>query len=190
MNKGKANFSTEDNVTSPKTTETVYVIERYVDIDPPMQREKENTCAIAASSENISNFVTDNRRFRKKSEAKKKVDEYAQDEKKKRSYADAVNSTHVNNINLSDIYLDLLMGEENNSSKTDTSPRHVCTNFAQILNHSRSLEEESDTLLSTQDKEVLSILEELENKNDMSNINSQISRLTVHFCSNTVFNLS
>ena len=46
-----------------------------------------------------------------------------------------------------------------------------------------------DTLLSTQDKEILSILEELENKNDMSNISSQ-SRLTSHFCSNTVFNLS
>ena len=76
----------------------------------------------------------------------------------------------VNNLNLSDIYLDLLKGEENNSSKTDTSPPHVCTSSAQSLNHSRSLEEE---LLSTQDKEILSILKELENKNDMSNISSQ-----------------
>ena len=59
----------------------------------------------------------------------------------------------------------MLKGEENNSSKTDTS--HVCTNFAQNLKHSRSLEEESDTFLSTQDKEILSILEELENKSDM-----------------------
>ena len=47
--------------------------------------------------------MTNNQRFRKKSEAKKKVDEYTQDEKKKRSYVDAVNSTHVNNMNLSDI---------------------------------------------------------------------------------------
>ena len=39
--------------------------------------------------------MTDNRSFRKKSGAKKKVDEYAQDEKKKISYADVVNSTHV-----------------------------------------------------------------------------------------------
>ena len=130
VNKRKANFSTEDNGTSPKTTETVYVFERDVDTDAPTQREKENTCVIPASSENISNFVTDNRRFRKKSEAKKKVDEYAQDEKNKRSYADVVNSAHVNNINLSDIYLDLLKGEENNSSKTDTSQPHVCTNSA------------------------------------------------------------
>ena len=106
--------------------------------------------------------------------------------RKKRSYMDVVNSTHVNNINLSDIYLDLLKGEENNSSKTETSPPHVCTNSAQSLNHSRSLEEE---ILSTQDREILSILEELENKNDMSNINSQ-SRLTGHFYSNTDFDLS
>ena len=47
--------------------------------------------------------MTDNQRFRKKSEAKKKVDENAQDEKKKRSYADMVNSRHVNNINMSGI---------------------------------------------------------------------------------------
>ena len=65
-----------------------------------------NTCAIPASRENISNFVTDNRRFRKKLEAKKKEDEYDHDEKKKRSYADVVNSRHVDNINLSDINLD------------------------------------------------------------------------------------
>ena len=64
----------------------------------------------------------------------------------------------------------------------------VCSKFS-TAHHSRSLEEESDTLLSTQDKEILSILEELENKNDRSNIKSQ-SRLTGYFCSNTVFNLS
>ena len=87
------------------------------------------------------------------------MDEYAQDEEKKRSYADVVNSAHKNIMNLSDMYLDLLRGEENNSSKTDTSPPHICSNSAQSLNHSRSLEEE---LLSTQDREILFILEELE----------------------------
>ena len=80
----------------------------------------------------------------------------------------------------------MLKGEENNSSKTDTSLLHVCTNSAQSLNHSKSLVEE---LLYTKYREILSILEELENKNDMSNINSQ-SKLTGHFCSNTSFDLS
>ena len=73
VKKRNPNFSTEQNVTSPKTTETIYLIEKDVDTDALTQGEKENTCAIPASSENISNFVTDNRRFRKKLKAKKKV---------------------------------------------------------------------------------------------------------------------
>ena len=76
------------------------------------------------------------------------MDEYAQDEKNKRSYADVVNNTYVSNINPSDIYLDLLKGEENNTPKTGTSPPDICTIFVRSLNHSWSLEEESDTLLS------------------------------------------
>ena len=84
----------------------------------------------------------------------------------------------------------MLKGEENNSFKGDISPPHVCTNNnAQNLNQLRSLEEEYDTLLSPQDKEILSFLEELENKNDISNIHIQ-SRLNGYFCSNAVFNLS
>ena len=146
--KSNRNFSTEENATSSKTTEIVYGIGSNVDSDALTKREKENTCAIPASRENISNFVTDNWRFRKKSEANKKVDEYAQDEKNKRSYADVVNNTYVSNINPSDIYLDLLKGEENNTPKTGTSPSDICTISAQSLNHSWSLEEESDTLLS------------------------------------------
>ena len=35
---------------------------------------------------------------------------------RKKSCADVVNRTHVNNINLSDAYLDLLKGEENKFS--------------------------------------------------------------------------
>ena len=56
------------------------MIERDVDTDALTQREKGNTYAIPASSENISYFVTNNQHFRKKSEAKKKVDECTQDE--------------------------------------------------------------------------------------------------------------
>ena len=75
MKKRNRNFSTEENVTSPKTMETNYVIGRDVDTDALTLREKENTCAIPGSRENISNFVIDNRRIRKKSEAKRKVDD-------------------------------------------------------------------------------------------------------------------
>ena len=78
-------------MTSPKTIKTVYVIGRDVDTDALIQREKGNKCAVSASSENISNFVTDIQ-----------VGIYASDERKKRSYAVLVNSMYVNNINLSD----------------------------------------------------------------------------------------
>ena len=47
-----------------------------------------------------------------------------------------------------------LQGEENNSSKTGTSAPDVCTKSTQSLSHSRGLEEESDTVLSTQNKEM------------------------------------
>ena len=46
VEKRNHNFSTEENVTSTKTIETVYVIERYVDTDALTQREKENTCVV------------------------------------------------------------------------------------------------------------------------------------------------
>ena len=72
-------------------------------------------------------------------EAKKEVNEYAQDEKE-RSHVDvAINSTHVININLWDKYLDLLKGEENNSSKSDFFLPHVCNNSDQSLNHLKEL---------------------------------------------------
>ena len=72
-------------------------------------------------------------------EAKKEVNEYAQDEKE-RSHVDvAINSTHVININLWDKYLDLLKGEENNSSKSDFFLPHVCNNSAQSLSHLKEL---------------------------------------------------
>ena len=44
-------------MTSPKKIEAVYVIEKDVDTDVFTQREKENTCAIPASRENISTLL-------------------------------------------------------------------------------------------------------------------------------------
>ena len=60
VKKRNCNFSTEENVTSLKTTETVSVIKRDVDTDALTQREKENNCTIPGSRENISSFVKDN----------------------------------------------------------------------------------------------------------------------------------
>ena len=60
---------------------------------------------------------------------------------------------------------------------------------AQSLNHWSALQEESDTLFTTQDWEILSILKELENNDEIEN-SSNKSRLTGYFCSDTIFNLS
>ena len=51
------------------------------------------------------------------------------------------------------------------------------------------MQEKSDTLISTEDKKILSLLEELENDNNMENSSSKI-RLTVYLYSSTVFNVS
>ena len=44
----------------------------------------------------------------------------------------------------------------------------MCTNSAHVTNQSCSFVEEKDTLFSTQDKEILSILEELEETANVS----------------------
>ena len=71
-------------------------------------------------------------------------------------------------INLSDIYLDLLKGEETNSFKIATPPHPLCINSAQSLNKLSALQEENDNLFSTQDREIISILEALQKNNEMA----------------------
>ena len=64
----------------------------------------------------------------------------------------------------------------------------MCTNSAHVANHPCSFVEKKDTLFSTEEKEILSILEELEETANVSAINK--TRLSGYFCSDTVFNLS
>ena len=71
-------------------------------------------------------------------------------------------------INLSDIYLDLLKGAETSSFKIATPPHPLCINSAQSLNKLSALQEESDNLFSTQDWEIISILEALQKNNEMA----------------------
>ena len=71
-------------------------------------------------------------------------------------------------INLSDIYLDLLKGEETSSFKIATPPQPLCINSAQSLNKLSALQEKNDNLFSTQDREIISILEALQKNNEMA----------------------
>ena len=76
-----------------------------------------------------------------------------------------------------------------NSSQIETSPPVLYINSVRVANHSCSFAEEEDTLFSTQDKEILSILEEeLEGTANFSAINN--TRLSGYFYSDNIFNLS
>ena len=86
------------------------------------------------------------------------------------------------------LILDLLKGEETISSNITTSYFQIRTNSSHSLNCSSVLHKESDSHFSTQDKNILCILEELKNNNGMENSSSK-SRLDGYFCSNNVFNL-
>ena len=67
-------------------------------------------------------------------------------------------------LNFSDIVSDLLESNKSNSSMIETSPPWLCTNSAESLNSSKVLMEGCDSMtFSTQDRELVSILEDLQN---------------------------
>ena len=95
-------------------------------------------------------------------------------------------------VNFSDIVSDLLESNKRNSSTIETSPPRLCTNSAESPNSSNVFMEGCDSMtFSTQDKELVSILEDLQNIDFTGHSNStETSRLKGYFCSETVFNLS
>ena len=141
----------------------------------------------------LAKNVTDNRAFRK-SKSKQQREVYidkgkeTDSDKKLLTYADRVEKPTEQVVDLSQICSDLLAGE-NGSSKMVTSPPNLCTNSAHISNDSGSPNgEKNEPFFCTQDKEILSILEELEQVQSTSITGSD--RISGYFCSDTVFNLS
>ena len=93
--------------------------------------------------------------------------------------------------NLCEIYNQLLEDELKNTSKVEISPPKVCTNPTSSSNVSDSIVvEDNPTILSSQDEEILSILEELQRKSPSKASNNSNDRISGYFCSGTVFNLS
>ena len=89
---------------------------------------------------------------------------------------------------MSQIHSDLQAGE-NRSSKIDTSPPSLCTNSAHRSSDSGSPNgKRNEPLFCTQDKEILSVLEELEHVQSTSITDRD--RMSGCFCSDTVFTLS
>ena len=70
----------------------------------------------------------------------------------------------------------------------DTSPPNLCTNIAHINDSSSPNGERNESLFCAQDKEILSISEELKQVQRAS-ITSR-DQLSGYFCSDTVFNLN
>ena len=101
------------------------------------------------------------------------------------TYADGVEKPTKQVVDLSQVYSDLPAGE-NRFSKMDTSPPNLCTNSAHISNDSGSLNGKNKTLFCTQDKDILSILEELEQLQSTTDSHQRSGC----FFSYTVFNLS
>ena len=120
-----------------------------------------------------SSFVTDNRKARRKAQKQKEA------EISRKSYAEAIRNTTKKDVDFYKIYENLVKDEKSNSSLIETSPPVMCTNSAHVTNHSCSFVEEKDTLFSTQDREILSILEELEETTNVSAISK--TRLSGYF---------
>ena len=100
---------------------------------------------------------------------------------------------HLHKIDFRNIYFDLLKDEAKNDSKIEISPPSICTNSAETQNSSDSFDQSvADTeYFTSQDRELVSILEELQNNTvTVSHNSTETTRLTGHFCSDTVFNLS
>ena len=112
-----------------------------------------------------------------------------------KSYTEAVKYKRINisndTVNLSEIYNQLLEDELNNVTKVEISPPKLCTNSASSSNASDSIVvEDNPTILSSQDEEILPILEELQRKSPSKDFNNSNDRASGYFCSDTVFNLS
>ena len=80
-----------------------------------------------------------------------------------------------NSSSLQEIYSQLLKGDRSKSMADKTSPPRICTNTAQTKNNSSSTLIEKK-IFSTQDKELLSILEELQG----ASISEDIDQLARH----------
>ena len=93
-------------------------------------------------------------------------------------------------VNFSELYLNLLETEQVNSSKMETAPPTLCANSSECQNSSCSFIESNKTeLFSTQDRELVSVLVDLENIDTNSEANA-IGKTRIPGYSDTVFNLS
>ena len=154
----------------------------------------------------INRFITDNRKTREKYKQRLNrtketattvksnnvlTEDKQQGDENGKSYAEAIKYNRINisndTVNSSEIYNQLLEDELNNTSKVEVSSLKVSTNLASSLNASDSVAVEANhTILSSQNEEMLSILEELQRKSPSKAFNNSNDRISGYFCSDTV----
>ena len=80
-------------------------------------------------------------------------------------------------VNFSELYLNLLETEQTNSAKMETTQPTLCTNSSECQNSSFSLAVSNETeLFSTQDREFVSIIVDLENLDNKSEANAEVTK--------------
>ena len=141
-------------------------------------------------------FITDNRKYRKK---KLVVETNSGECENSRTSGQQVKSPLPlsyagrleKEVNFLELYLNLLEIKQTKSSKMETVPPTPCTNSSECQNSSCSFIESNKTeLFSTQDRELVSVLVDLENIDNNREANAiGKTRLTGYFCSDTVFNI-
>ena len=80
-------------------------------------------------------------------------------------------------VNFSELHLNLLETEQTNSAKMETTRPTICTNTSECQNSSFSLAVSNKTeLFSTQDREFVSIIKDLENLDNNGKANAEVTK--------------
>ena len=177
--KSSKNFvnGTMKNVKQRKIEERYEVLD--VSKDPDMTRFDKK--------ELHEKYITDNRKYRYIKcvvETNKKECENSKTSSQKvksplpLSYAEVTKTGRMKKeVNFSELYLNLLETEQTNSAKMETTLPTLCTNSSECQNSSFSLAVSNETeLFSTQDREFVSIIVDLENLDNNSEANAEVTK--------------
>ena len=132
-------------------------------------------------------FITENRKYRNIKcvvEANKEECENSKTFNQKvkspllLSYAEVTKAGRMKKeVNFSELYLNLLETEQTISAKMETTRPTLCTNSSECQNSSFSVAVSNETeLFSTQDREFVSIIVDLENLDNNSEANAQVTK--------------
>ena len=94
------------------------------------------------------------------------------------SYAEVTKAGRMKKeVNFSELYLNLLETEQTISAKMETTRPTLCTNSSECQNSSFSVAVSNETeLFSTQDREFVSIIVDLENLDNNSEANAEVTK--------------